>query len=84
MAALDHALCKQGKPSAEELKDIRPLVDRMASTFGFPTERLDRLLKGQKVEVYRSAFTTQRSSDAFRRRIQRMMDSQTGQEGSDG
>jgi len=75
MAALDHALCKQGKPSAEELEEIRPLVDRMVSTFGFPSERLDRLMKGQKVKVYRAAFTTQRSSDAFRRRIQGMRDS---------
>lgn len=84
MSALDHALCKQGKPSAEELQEIRPLVDRMVSTFGFPSERLDRLLKGQKVEVYRAAFRTQRTADAWRRRIQRMRDSQTQQEVSDG
>lgn len=84
MTALDYALCKQGKPSAEELQEIRPLVDRMVSTFGFPSERLDRLLKGQKVHVYRAAFTTQRSSDSFRRRMQRMLDSQNQQEVSDG
>lgn len=84
MSALDHALCKQGKPSAEELQELRPLVDRMVSTFGFPAERLDRLLKGQKVHIYRAAFTTQRSVDAFRRRMQGMLDSQKRQEASDG
>lgn len=64
MSALDHALCNQGKPCESELKILRPMVDRMSSTFGFSTFRLDRLLKGQKVRVYKAAFTTQRMASA--------------------
>lgn len=64
ITALDHALCHQGKPDKAALDELRPLVDKLASTFGFPTDRLDRLLKGQKVEPFRVAFRTQRMDSA--------------------
>lgn len=82
ITALDHALCHQGKPDMAALDELRPLVDRLASTFGFPTDRLDRLLKGQKVKPFRVAFRTQRMDSAAKAWAKRKC--HYGQEGSDG
>lgn len=60
MAAVDYALCHQEAVAGEELTRLLSLVDRMAATFGFDTERLDKLLKGKKVNVTKAAFTTRR------------------------
>jgi hypothetical protein len=72
MSALDHALCHQGKPCADELCVLRPIVDRLSSTFGFDTSRIDRLLKGQKVHVYKAAFTTQRMASTAKARAKKL------------
>ena len=49
MACIDHALCHSPGVPEWSRRRMRPLVDRMSSTFGFNTARLDRLLKGQRV-----------------------------------
>ena len=48
MACIDHALCYSDGITPGSSSRMRPLVDRMSSTFGFNTARLDRLLKGQR------------------------------------
>jgi hypothetical protein len=58
MSALDHALCHQQPTSRAERDHLRPLIDKMSSTFGFPTDRLDELLKGRKVKPFTAAFET--------------------------
>lgn len=60
MTALDHALCHQPPTSRAEREHLRPLIDRMSSTFGFRTDRLDELLKGRKVQPFKAAFETMR------------------------
>jgi hypothetical protein len=60
MTALDYALCTQEAVAGESLKLLLSLVDRMTATFGFDTERLDRLLQGKKVPVDKAAFPTRR------------------------
>lgn len=72
MTALDYALCKQEAVAGDSLTLLLSLVDRMASTFGFDTERLDRLLKGKKVSIDKAAFTTRRmeaSQQAWIKRV---------------
>lgn len=49
MACIDHALCHSPGVTEGSLRRMRPLIDRMSSTFGFNTSRIDRLLKGQRV-----------------------------------
>lgn len=75
MTALDYALCHQGSVAEEELAVLRPMVDRMASTFGFNTYRLDRLLKGQKVPMDKAAFTTKRMASNRRAWFKRLRES---------
>ena len=60
LAALDHALCHSATPCEGALRELRPLVDRMSVTFGFPTDRLDRLLKGRRVKKFDALFTPER------------------------
>lgn len=74
MTALDYALCNQDAVAGEELKLLLSLVDRMASTFGFDTERLDRLLQGKKVPVDKAAFTTRRMRARQQAWIKRVQD----------
>jgi translation initiation factor 2 gamma subunit (eIF-2gamma) len=74
MTALDYALCKQDAVAGEELKLLLSLVDRMASTFGFDTERLDRLLQGKKVPVDKAAFPTRRMRARQQAWIKRVQD----------
>lgn len=56
ISALDYALCHSPKPSEHALRELRPLVDKLSSTFGFPTARLDRLFKGQRVRKFAAVF----------------------------
>jgi hypothetical protein len=74
MTALDYALCHQEAVAGEELKMLLSLVDRMAATFGFDTERLDRLLQGKKVPVDKAAFLTRRMRARQQAWIKRVQD----------
>jgi hypothetical protein len=56
MTFLDFALCHSESLTEGSKRQLRPLIDKMSSTFGFNTERLDRLLKGQRVRKYPRAF----------------------------
>lgn len=56
LSALDYALCNQPTPSEHSQRNLRPIVDKFAVTFGFPTARIDRLLKGQRVKKFDQAF----------------------------
>lgn len=76
MTALDHALCHQPPTSRAEREHLRPLVDRMSSTFGFPTDRLDDLLKGRKVEPCKAAFETMRMARETKAWFERMRGSE--------
>jgi hypothetical protein len=56
MACIDHALCHSPNMTEGSLKAVRPLIDKLAATFGFPTSRLDRLTKGLRVRKMDRAF----------------------------